>query len=56
MENIKSCCDCKFFDGVCCMYEYNFLAILDEEESAEKCNHYEFGIYNEKELEIRNYK
>lgn len=53
---VVDCCECKFFDGVCCMYSCNLIAILDTEESASKCENYTYGEYNESELEKSNYK
>jgi hypothetical protein len=51
----RDCCNCKFFDGWCCMYKCTLIAILDEEESAQKCEHFELGGYNQDELEKSNY-
>lgn len=53
MEETKGCFTCRFYDGVCCMYECKCLAILDEEEN---CNHYDFGDYNQLLLEQVNYR
>lgn len=43
----RDCCECKFFDGICCMYVFNVKAILDTEEAANKCENYIYGIYKE---------
>lgn len=52
----KDCCDCKFFDGVCCMYKCKCSAILDTETSAHDCKQYTLGNYNQIELEQSNYQ
>jgi len=56
MKQERSCCNCKFFDGYCCMYECALKAIFDEDESAIKCEHFELGEYDENALEKSNYK
>lgn len=56
MNEEKSCCSCRFYDGICCMYECKCLAILDEEDSANECGHYDFGKYDQLELEKTNYR
>jgi hypothetical protein len=37
------------------MYKCSLVAILDEEESAQNCEHFELGKYNQDELEKSNY-
>lgn len=58
MEEVekKSCCDCKFYDGICCMYKCAIKAIRYESEEAKNCKAYEKGIYNMIELEKSNYQ
>ena len=50
------CCDCKFFDGECCMYDCKSKAIVNCEDEAKNCNHYSIGEFNWDELEKSNYK
>jgi hypothetical protein len=38
------------------MYECALTAIFDEKESAQKCEHFELGEYNQDELERSNYR
>lgn len=56
MRQERSCCNCKFYDGVCCMYECTLRAILHEDDTAEKCNHFELGEYDQDALESTDYK
>ena len=51
-----SCCNCKFFDGCCCMYDCAFRAVLDDEKTAKNCSHFTLGEYNEIALEESDYK
>ncbi len=53
---MKSCGSCRYFDGVCCMYDCQATAILDGEESAQNCQHYVVGEYDPDELEKTGYK
>ncbi|MGI9862699.1 hypothetical protein SDD30_15085 [Moorella naiadis] len=53
---MKSCWDCKYYDGLCCMYNCKAEAILDGEETAKNCQHYTIGEYNPDELEKTGYK
>lgn len=50
------CCNCKFFDGECCMYDCKSKAIVNCEDEAKNCNHYCIGKFNWDELEKSNYK
>lgn len=52
----KNCCDCKFYDGCCCMYECRCKAILNELKTGKSCPHFQKGKYDEDELERSNYQ
>lgn len=52
----KSCSECKFFDGCCCMYDYAAKAILNEERTASMCPNFSVGEYDEVALENSDYK
>jgi hypothetical protein len=56
MKLLTSCCNCKFFDGSCCMYNCMCFAVLDEEETAKNCEYFKLGEYNQDELEKTDYK
>lgn len=56
MRQERSCGNCKFFDGCCCMYKCALRAILHWDETAKKCEHFELGDYNEDALEESNYE
>ncbi len=51
-----NCCNCKFFDGCCCMYECACRAILHEDRTAKNCTHFELGEYNQDLLEQTDYR
>lgn len=55
MEKNKSCINCRFYDGIVCMYECRFRAISDEEKVAKECSHFSEGKYIEEELDKTNY-
>ncbi len=48
---MKSCRNCKYYDGLCCMYDCRAEAILNGEESAKNCQHFSAGEYDPYELE-----
>lgn len=52
----KSCFECSFYDGICCMYKCAVKAIRNEEESAKNCPHYKKGEYNADKLEKNDYQ
>ena len=52
----RNCCNCKFYDGCCCMYNCALVAIFSEEESGQKCEHFELGEYDQDELEKTDYE
>lgn len=52
----RICCNCKFYDGCCCMYDCALKAILHEDVTAKHCEYFELGEYSEEELEKNNYK
>ena len=56
ITNKTDCCDCRFFDGICCMYKCKCKAILDTEKSAYDCEQYDLGDYNQNQLEKTDYK
>jgi hypothetical protein len=56
MKQERSCCNCKFYDGLCCMYECACRAILHEDETAKKCLQFTLGEYDQDELEKSNYE
>ena len=51
-----SCFDCRFYDGICCLYKCKVLAIRDEEVTASKCKHYSVGEFSWKGLEESDYE
>ena len=50
-----TCGNCKFYDGICCMYKCALKAILYEDKSAKECGHFTNGEYNQDNLEETNY-
>lgn len=52
----KSCFDCKFFDGWCCMYDFAARSLLNEEDAAMACDNYTKGYYDEESLAETDYK
>lgn len=56
IESQQKCDNCKFYDGCCCMYDCRVVAIFDTEESAEECNWFKLGFYNQDELEKTDYR
>ncbi len=52
----RSCGNCKYYDGVCCMYDCQATVILDTERSAQNCQYYAAGEYDLDELEKTGYK
>jgi hypothetical protein len=52
----RSCGNCKFYDGLCCMYNCACKAILHEDKTAEKCVQFISGEYNQDDLEKTNYR
>ncbi|BAO04815.1 peptide chain release factor 2 [Clostridium botulinum B str. Osaka05] len=57
LPNIKKdCFNCKFYDGICCMYKCALIAILNEEDDARNCENYVQGLYDENDLEENDYR
>ena len=52
----NTCLNCKFYDGICCMYDCSCRAIFNEDETGLECIHYELGNYNAEQLEATDYK
>lgn len=54
----RNCYNCKFYDtdNLCCMYDCACRCILSESESAQKCDYFTSGEYNQNKLEKTDYK
>lgn len=55
-QEINTCLDCKFYDGICCMYDCSCRTVFDEYETGSECKNYKLGNYNAEQLEATDYK